>query len=73
MEVIHHLRTLSIVEYFIITMHDGMITDGMVFHCFACNLNVCASCMEEECIFCNCNISKHKNILIFINQFSLLF
>ena len=49
------------------SLHDGEILNGKMFHCFACNFSVCASCMEEECRYCSRNICNHKKILIVIN------
>lgn len=41
-------------------LHDGIINDGKMFHCFACNFNVCADCMEEPCKHCLKDICSHK-------------
>ena len=48
-------------------LHEAVIKDGKLFHCFACNFSICADCMEEDCRYCNRNICTHKNILIVIN------
>ena len=48
-------------------LHEAVIKDGKLFHCFACNFSICADCMEEDCRYCNRDICTHKNILIVIN------
>ena len=47
-------------------LHEGPIGDGNIFHCYACNFSVCADCMEEDCIVCNKDICRHKQIIIVI-------
>ena len=48
-------------------LHDGTIDNGKIFHCFACNFNICADCMEEPCKVCIKDICNHKNIQIILN------
>ena len=48
-------------------LHQGVINDGKMFHCFVCNFSVCADCMEEDCKYCNKDLCNHKKILIVIN------
>lgn len=48
-------------------LHEGVIRDGKMFHCFPCNFSICSDCMEEDCKYCNRDICTHKNILIIIN------
>ena len=47
-------------------IHHGVINEGKIFHCFACNVSVCADCMEEACELCNKDICNHKKILIIL-------
>ena len=48
-------------------LHEGVIRDGKMFHCFVCNFSICTDCMEEDCRYCKRDICTHKNILIIIN------
>ena len=48
-------------------LHEAVIKDGKLFHCFACNFSICVDCMEEDCRYCNIHICTHKNRMIVIN------
>ena len=48
-------------------LHQGVINDGQMFHCFVCNFSVCGDCMLEDCKYCNRDLCNHKKILIVIN------
>ena len=48
-------------------LHQGIISDGKIFHCYSCNYSVCADCMEEDCKYCRKNICTHKQIFIVVN------
>ena len=70
---IHHHGLQYVDKKFVIketfcSLHQAIIKDGQMFHCFACNFFVCADCMEEDCRYCKRNICTHKNILIIVNQ-----
>ena len=45
-------------------IHQWPILDGKIFHCSVCNFSVCASCMEDDCYFCNKDLCPHKSIII---------
>lgn len=53
-------------------LHQGIIENGKMFHCFPCNFSICTDCMEEDCRYCKRDICTHKNILIIINYKSCL-
>ena len=69
---IHHHGLLYVDKRFVSGettrfLHEGVIRDGKMFHCFVCNFSICTDCMEEDCRYCKRDICTHKNILIVIN------
>ena len=45
-------------------LHQGVIKDGKIFHCFPCNYSICTYCMEKDCTVCKRDICIHKQIII---------
>ena len=48
-------------------LHEAVIKDGKLFHCFPCNFSTCSDRMKDDCKYSNRDICTHRNILVVNN------